>query len=198
MGKKHGGYRFCVDYRLLNSQCIFDAYSLPLINDSLQNLASHGSLKFMSSMDLQQGYMQVEMHPDSKERTAFCSRRGLFQFTRMPFGLRNAPALFQRLMEYVLRGLQFTSCLVYLDDILVFSSSLKAHIHDLECVFDRLRSAGLKLKSSKCFFAKREITYLGHKISAEGIKVDPEKTKAVEEYPVPTNVTETRAYLGLT
>ena len=193
--KKDGTMRFCVDYRRLNAITIRDAYPLPRIDDSLDTLA--GS-RWFSTMDLVSGYWQVQMAPEDREKTAFSTHRGLFQFTVMPFGLCNAPGTFERLMEVAMRGLQWTSCLVYLDDIVVFSRDFKGHLQRLGEVLGRLEAAGLKVKPSKCRLVRGEVAFLGHVVNAEGISTDPSKVEAVRGWPTPgTSLTEVRSFLGL-
>ena len=144
------------------------------------------------------GYWQVEMNSSSKEKTAFVTHSGLYEFTTMPFGLCNAPGTFQRLMECVLRGLTWQIALIYLDDVLVYSRTFDDHLQHLRLVFDRFRTAGLKLKPSKCHFGQKQVNYLGHVITRDGIQPDPEKIKVVQEYPVPRTVKDVRAFMGLT
>lgn len=191
--KKDGGTRLCVDYRQLNAVTLKDAYPLPHIADTLEALSG---AKYFSTMDLSSGYWQVGVHPDDQHKTAFTSHRGLFEFRVLPFGLCNAPATFERLMEFVLAGLIGTSCLVYLDDIVVFSRTFEEHISRLTEVLTRLRQAGLKLKPGKCFLFRREIVYLGHVVSKEGIATDPSKTAAMDKYPPPKNVQELKQFIG--
>ena len=192
--KKDGSVRFCVDYRKLNSITKRDVYPLPRIDDSLATL-SEG--RWFSTMDLTSGYWQIPVDEESREKTAFISVSGLYEFNVMPFGLSNSPATFQRFLDVVLAGLKWKSLLVYLDDICVFSSSFEQHKTDVEEVFVRLRKAKLKLKPSKCHFFQRQIKYLGHIISAGGILPDPDKLKAIERMPVPTNVSTLQSFLGL-
>ena len=192
--KKDGTMRFCVDYRRLNSATIKDAYPLPRIDDSLDTL---GGSRWFSTMDLVSGYWQVAMAPEDREKTAFSTHRGLFQFTVMPFGLCNAPGTFERLMEVAMRGLQWTSCLVYLDDIVVFSRDFGDHLERLGEVLTRLTDAGLKVKPSKCTLARKKVAFLGHVVSEEGVATDPAKVEAVRTWPVPETLTEVRSFLGL-
>ena len=194
--KKDGSLRFCIDLRHLNNRTIKDAYSLPRIEETLDCL---NGAKIFTSLDLKSGYWQVEMEEESKPLTAFTvGPLGFFECERMPFGLTNAPATFQRLMESCLGDLHLNWCIIYLDDIIVFSETPKEHIKRLRGVFQKLASAGLKLKPNKCEFFKKKITYLGHVVSEEGIEVDPKKTEAVKNWPVPETVTDVRSFLGFT
>ena len=157
--KKDGSLRFCIDVRGLNAVTKTDLYL--------------GRAKFFSTLDLAAGYWQVQVHPDSVEKTAFITHQGLYEFAVMPFGLKNAPAVFQRLMQRVLMGLNpvdgpgFVS--VYLDDILVFSETFEEHLEHLRQVIERLSGAGLKLKPSKCHSIYQRVEYLGHLITPSGI-----------------------------
>ena len=193
--KKDGGVRFCVDYRKLNRITKLDEFPLPRIDDTLDLLSG---ARYFTTLDLASGYWQVAMEPSSKEKTAFTTYSGLYQFKKMPFGLVNAPATFQRLMEVVLAGLARTVCLVYLDDILVIGKTLAEHNANLTKVLDRIQSAGLRLKPKKCQIAREEVEYLGHVVSAEGVGTDPKKLEAVRQYPTPTDVKTLRSFLGLT
>ena len=192
--KKDGSTRFCVDYRKLNDITKKDAYAIPRIEDSINSLAG---AKLFSTLDLTSGYWQVELDDEAKDKCSFTSWHGLYTFRVMPFGLCNAPATFQRLMENVLAGLQFEILLLYLDDIIVFSNSVDQMIKRLTIVFQRLRTAGLKLKPSKCHLFQREVEYLGYKVSEQGVQTSDDKVKAIREWPTPTNVTEVRSFLGL-
>ena len=193
--KKDGSWRFCVDFRKVNSMTQKDAYPLPRIDEALEALT--GS-QFFTTLDLASGYWQVEMEEADRKKTAFSTREGHFEFNVMPFGLTNAPATFQRLMECVLAGLTYEQCLIYLDDIVVFSVTFDQHLERLKMVFHHLAEAGLKLKPSKCHFAKSEIRYLGHIVLRQGIQADPDKTSAMISFPVPSDIKELRQFLGLT
>ena len=192
--KKDGSLRYCIDYRKLNAVTIKDSYPLPRIDESLDSLSE---TKYFSTLDLASGYWQIGLDDDAKKKSAFCTTSGLFQFKVMPFGLTNAPATFQRLMERVLAGLQWQICLVYIDDVIIFSKTFDDHLADLSSVFGRLREAGLKLKPRKCFLFQHEVRYLGHIVCQEGIKTDPDKVKVVNEWPTPQNVTDVKRFLGL-
>ena len=192
--KKDNSVRFCIDYRKLNKITKKDVYPLPRIDDSLNAL---GRARYFSSFDLASGYWQIPMNPVDQEKTAFVSHHGLFEFSVMPFGLCNAPATFQRFMDNSFGGLKWKSCLIYLDDIIVFSSTFEDHLKDLKEVFIRLQEAGLHLKPSKCFICQKKLIYLGHEISAEGIAPDPKKIKALSEMRIPTDKNQLRTFLGL-
>ena len=192
--KKDGRLRFCIDLRKLNLRTVKDSYALPRIESVLEHLV--GACIF-STLDLKAGYWQVELDEDSKPFTAFtCGPLGFFQCDTMPFGACNAPATFQRLMENCLGDLNLSWCLVYLDDIIIFSSTPEEHLERLEAVFQKLGAAGLKLKPSKCNFFREEIQYLGHIVSKDGISTDPKKVEAVVNWRPPTTVTEVRRFLG--
>ena len=192
--KKDGRLRFCIDLRKLNNRTVKDAYSLPRIETLLDTFL--GSTIF-TTLDLKAGYWQVEMAEECKAFTAFtCGPLGFYECETMPFGATNAPATFQRLMHNCLGDLNMTWCAVYLDDIIVFSDNPKDHIVRLEAVFQKLASAGLKLKPSKCFFFKEEIDYLGHLVSGKGVATSPKKIEAVTKWPVPQTVYDVRSFLG--
>ena len=192
--KQDGSFRFCIDFRKVNAVTRKDAYPLPRVDDTLDTLA--GS-KWFSTLDLLSGYWQVEVSPDDRDKTAFCTHEGLFEFKVMPFGLCNAPATFQRLMDAVLAGLKWSSCLVYLDDIIVPGATFEAHLANLCAVFDRLKEAGLKLKPRKCHFCLKKVHYVGHIVSADGVQTDPQKTEQVSTWPTPISQKEVQQFLGL-
>lgn len=185
--KKDGSIRFCVDYRRLNNITRKDVYPLPRIDDALDCLQG---AEFFSSLDLRSGYWQVPMAEPDRPKTAFVTPDGLYEFNVMPFGLCNAPATFERMMDSVLRGLKWHICLCYLDDIVVFSANFETHLSRLEQVLQCLTAAGLQLNFKKCRFGARKLTILGHVVSKEGISPDPAKLRAVAEYPKPTTLKE--------
>ena len=191
--KKDGSMRFCINYRKLNEVTRKDAYPLPRIDVTLDTL--HGSHWF-TILDLLSGYWQVQVEEADKEKTAFCTPEGLYHFRVMPFGLCNAPATFQRLMDFVLSGLQWSQCSVYLDDIIVLGHSFETHLQNLDSVFQRLWEAGLRLKPAKCAFFREEVQYLDHVISRQGVATDPEKVAKVATWPVPTSRREVQQFIG--
>ncbi|CAL9687717.1 unnamed protein product [Knipowitschia caucasica] len=191
--KKDGSLRLCVDYRLLNSKTRKDAFPLPRIEETLDSLS--GAVWF-STLDLASGYNQVPVTEADRPKTAFCTPFGLFEFNRMPFGLCNAPGTFQRLMQRMFGDQQGQSLLLYLDDIIVFSSSVEQHLQRLEVVLGRLRTEGLKVRLEKCSFFQREVGYLGHVISDQGVSTDPKKIEAVSQWKRPQNAPELRSFLG--
>lgn len=192
--KKDGSTRFCIDYRRLNDVTLKDSYPIPRIDDSLDTLG--GSVWF-STLDLASGYWQVEMEEADKEKTAFVTHGGLYQFKVLPFGLCNAPSTFERLMEKVLSGLQWQTCLVYLDDIIIFGRSFEEHMARLGEVFQRLKGAGLKLSPKKCDLLKHKVHFLGHIVSSEGVATDLSKVADVKDWPRPNSVRDVRGFIGL-
>ena len=193
--KKDGTWRFCVDYRKLNEITEGDSYQLPLIEDILDSL---GGSRFFSTADLKSGYWQIEMYPEDKKKTAFgIPGLGLYEFCVMPFGLKGAPACFQRLMEKVLRDVIWKKCLVFLDDILIFGSTFEASLSNLRQVLSCLKRTGLRLKPQKCKFFRKRVEFLGHVISAEGVSCAQDKIACVRDWPAPCNLKDLRAFLGL-
>ena len=186
--------RVVVDFRKLNDLTIGDSFPLPNITDILDQL---GNAKYFTTLDLASGYHQIPMIEEDKPKTAFSTPYGHYEFNRMPFGLKNAPATFQRLMNSVLTGLQGLKCLVYLDDIVVYGASLEDHNRRLKEVLKRLRENNLKLQPDKCEFLRKEVIYLGHIISENGIQPDPSKLKAIKEFPTPKKVKDIQSFIGL-
>lgn len=192
--KRDGSLRFCIDFRKLNSKTVKDAYALPRMEEALEAMAG---CSWFSTLDLKSGYWQVEIDEPDKAKTAFTvGPLGFFECNRMAFGLTNAPATFQRLMEHCMADINFKKCIVYIDDIIVYSRSFDEHLERLEAVFARLEQYGLKLKPSKCSFFKEKVKYLGHIISVDGIETDPEKVSAIRDWPVPENLGQLRTFLG--
>ena len=192
--KKDGRLRFCIDLRKLNNRTVKEAYSLPRIESILDSL---GGAQIFSTLDLKAGYWQVEMAEECKAYTAFtCGPLVFYECDTMPFGATNAPATFQILMHDCLGELNMNWCIVYLDDIIIFSDTKEEHLKRLEAVFQKLCAAGLKLKPSKCFFFREEIEYLGHVVSGKGISTNPKKIEAVSKWPTHKTVYDVRSFLG--
>ena len=192
--KKDGSLCLCVDFRLVNKLTLKDSYPLPHIDDSIDAL--WGS-KWVSTLDLASGYWQVPMAKKDVEKTAFATPFGLYQFKVMPFGLANAPATFERMMERVLSGLLWETCLIYLDDVIVVSKTFEEHIVRLHQVLTRLRNAKLKLSPTKCKLFRQQVEYLGHVVSKDGVGTDPKKIEAIASWPTPRNQKEVRSFVGL-
>ena len=182
--KKDRSTRFCIDYMRLNNITTKDAYPLPNIDESLSQL--NGS-RWFCTLDMNAGYWQVGLDPEDKYKTAFTTRHSLYEFNVMPFGLCNAQATFERLMDTILSGLQWQVCLIYLDDIIVYGKTFGEMLKNLEQVFDKLVDAGVKLKARKCTLFSEEVKYLGHVISSKGIETDPDKISVVRNWPQPSS-----------
>ena len=192
--KKDNSLRFCVDYRRLNNLTKKCAYGIPRPQDIFDRLSN---AQWFSSLDLKSGYWQLEVDPDSRQYTSFTAGPlGFYQFVKMPFGLCNAGSSFQRMMESCMGAENLSSCLLYLDDIVVFSETIEEHIERLGRVFDRLRECGLKVNPKKCHLFKQKIQYLGHWITSEGISTDNDKVAAVKNWPIPKSREELKRFIG--
>lgn len=187
-------WRIVVDFRKLNEKTIDDKYPIPNITDILDKL---GKCMYFTTLDLASGFYQVEMNEADIPKTAFNVEHGHYEFLRMPMGLKNSPSTFQRVMDDVLRGLQNDICIVYLDDIVVLGTSLQEAINNLEKVLQRLRMSNFKIQMDKSEFLKLETNYLGHIITREGIKPNPDKITAIEKYPIPETTKQIKQFLGL-
>ena len=192
--KKSGEIRLVVDYRRINAVTRKDSFPLPRIDESLDALCG---ANFFTTLDLTSGYYQVAMDENDRNKTAFTCPFGLYEFNRMPFGLTNAPATFQRLMNSVMSDFIFSILLVYLDDLLVYSSTFDKHLAALDQVMQRLREVGVKLNPEKCEFGRRKVGFLGHVVSSEGLATDPSKITAVADWPTPKTARDVRSFLGL-
>jgi hypothetical protein len=191
---KGDGWRMCIDYRKLNAVTKKEVYAIPRIDDVLDSLSNK---VYFSTLDLASGYFQIPMAESAKEKTAFVTWDGQFQYNVMSFGLVNAPSTFQRCMNTVLAGLLWKSVQVYIDDIIISSLTFEDHISDLVEVFDRLRLANLSIKGSKCQFACSEVEYLGHLVSREGVRANPKKVELISDWDVPTTEANLHSFLGL-
>lgn len=187
-------WRLVIDYRKLNENTIDDRYPIPNINDILDKL---GKCNYFSTIDLASGFHQIEINKNDIPKTAFSVENGHYEFLRMPFGLKNAPSTFQRVMDNVLHDLQGNICLVYMDDIIIYSTSLQEHINHIKLVFERLRNANLKIQIDKSQFLQKEVAFLGHIVTPQGIKPNPDKLRAIKEFPLPKTTREIKSFLGL-
>lgn len=191
-GKKK--FRLVIDYRKLNEHTVEEKYPLPRIEEILDNL---GKCMYFTTLDLAQGFHQIGMDKDSIEKTAFTVNHGHFEYLRMPFGLKNAPATFQRMMDEILRDYLYKFCFVYMDDVVIFSKSLSEHLDHIRIIFKKFREVNLKIQLDKSEFLSKEVAFLGHLITPEGIKPNPSKISAIKNYPLPKTQKEIKAFLGL-
>lgn len=193
--KKDGTLRFCIDYRRLNAITIPDTYPLPRMDDSIDSL---GNAKVFTTLDALWGYWQVPLAEQDRDKTTFTSHMGTYRYTRMPFGLRNAPATFQRALDVILSEVKWRFCLVYIDDIIVFSNDNETHLDQLDHVMTLLEEAGVKLKLKKCFFFRGSVEYLGHVISPGALSTSPDARaiQGVAEATFPEDIKQMRSFLG--
>uniref|UniRef100_A0A8C5LM99 ribonuclease H n=1 Tax=Leptobrachium leishanense TaxID=445787 RepID=A0A8C5LM99_9ANUR len=190
--KKDGTTRFCVDYRRLNEHTVTDAYPMPWVDELLDRIAQG---HFLTTIDLCKGYWQIPLAEEGVPKSAFITPFGLYQFWVMPFGMKNAPATFQRIVDHLLEGMQdFTSA--YLDDIAIFSNTWEDHLQHLRAVLDRLGPAGLTVKPDKCHVGMSEVQYLGHRVGGGRQRPEPAKVEAVAQWPTPRTKTQVLAFLG--
>jgi len=192
--KKDGTWRFCVDFRRLNAVTQKDRYPLPRVDESLDAL---GKAKYLTTFDLTQGYWQIPLAEEDKHKSAFSTRGGHYEFNVLAMGLTNSGPTFQRNMEIILSGLNWKSCLVYVDDIIIFSATFEQHMKDIEAVLQRLREANLQIRTSKCQFCRKEMPYLGHIVSQGKVKLDPAKVEVIRNWKEPKTVSDLRAFVGL-
>ncbi len=189
--KKDGRLRFAVDYRQLNSLTTIPAYPMPRVDACIDSL---GDSAWFSTMDLRAAFWQVKQSEEDAPKTAFITRTGCYQFTRLSFGLSGSPGLFQRLADLIFIGLTWDALLVFLDDIIIFGRTVEEHLNRIEQVFQRLSRANLKITPAKCHFFKREVNFLGFRISQKGVQTDPDKTTAVASWPTPKNAKQLRSF----
>ena len=192
--KKDRTWRCCVDYRALNSVTKRDRHPLPLIQDIFDQL---GGAKVFTTLDLKAGYWQLPLHTNSISKTAFVCHLGQYEFLRQPMGICCGPPVYQREMQKALEGLVGSCVLVYLDDLVIYSNSIQEHAKHLRLVCDRLRAYGLTLKKEKCSWAQEEVELLGYIISAEGVRANPDKVRAIADLPQPKTTKEVRSLLGM-
>ena len=194
--KPDGTSRFCSDLREMNKILEEDTYPLPLISDVMDAVGSAKATVF-SCLDLRSAFWQVPVHPDSQQYLTINTYLGKFCFKVLPFGLHSSPAAFQRVMNTILRGIVWDFAIPFIDDIIVYSKDLESHFDHLIQIFERLRSAGLKLKPTKCSFILKEVKYLGHIISKDGLQVDPKKVSSIKDFETPNSVTKVKSFLGM-
>lgn len=185
-------WRVVIDYRKLNEKIKDDKFPLPNISEILDSLS--GAIYF-THLDLSQGYYQLELDPSSRKYTAFVTDKQ-YHMKRLPMGLKTSPSAFSRLMTVAMSGLHYDKCLIYLDDLICFGRNLETHNKNLTDIFQRLRKVNLKINPEKCQFLKKQLLYLGHVVSSKGVLPDPEKTKSVQNFPVPSNADETRRFVA--
>lgn len=190
-GKKK--YRMVIDYRKLNAKTIEDRYPTPRIDLILDNL---GKCTYYSTLDLAQGYYQIEMDPGSIEKTAFAVNNGFYEMLRMPMGLKNSPSTFMRVMDNIFRDYLYKFCFIYMDDLVCFSKSLDEHLQHLQLIFKKLREFNLKIQPDKSEFLRKEVAFLGHVITPHGVKPNPDKIAAVTKFPIPKTPKQIKSFLG--
>ena len=192
--KKDQTYRFCVDFRALNACSIRDMQPIPRIDSCLEALAG---ASWFTTLDMRSGFFQVKIREEDAKKTNFITRNGAFSFKVMPMGLCNSTATFQRLMNIVMAGLTYESCLVYLDDVIIFANSVEEHLERLKVVLERFRKASLKIRADKCHVLQKEVNFLGFRVNQHGVGTQRSKVEAIINWPTPRNLKETRSFVGL-
>ncbi len=193
--KKDGSRCFCGDYRPLNAQTRRDSFPMPLVEDVISQL---GNSSWFTALDLQSGFWQIRMAPEDMKKTVLITKTGLYDWTVMPFGLKNATITFTRTMSEVFKDLGSNFLKVFVDDLNVHSENWEEHLQHLGIVLYKLREVNLKLNPNKCCFAAKSITFMGHVVSEQGTKPNPGKIEAVLHFPQPKTVTNVKSFLGLT
>ncbi|CAM4569383.1 unnamed protein product [Caretta caretta] len=191
--KKDGSVRFCVDYWKLNAITVSDAYPMPRPDELLDKL---GGARYLTTMDLTKGYWQVPLDADARLKSAFITPLGLYEFLTLPFGLKGAPATFQRLVDQLLRGME-SFAVAYIDDICVFSQTWEDHVSQVRQVLDRLQGAGLTVKAEKCKVGMAEVSYLGHRVGSGRLKPEPAKVEVIRDWPAPHTKKQVQAFIGM-
>jgi hypothetical protein len=179
--KAGGTYRAVVDFRALNKRISIESVPLPDIHSAFHWFAG---AKYFTTLDLNQAYHQIPLSEASKPLTAFCTDWNLYQFSKVPFGLATGAQVLTRLLDRVFHDIKFKFVYHYLDDLVIYSESYDQHLEHVRIVLDRLRSAGLTVKPEKVTFATQEISFLGHVVSSTGVHIDPERTRAIRDFPL--------------
>lgn len=187
-------YRMVIDYRKLNKETIRDRYPIPEINEILPQI---GKNKLFSVLDLKSGFHQILLRESDREKTAFSINNAKYEFTRLPFGLKNAPSIFQRALDDILREHIGKICFIYMDDIIIFAEDEDSHLKNISTIFETLEKANIKVQLDKCEFLKKEVEFLGFIISDSGIKTNPKRVEAIEKFPLPLTLKDLRSFLGL-
>lgn len=188
-------YRIVIDYRKLNEVTIDDKFPIFNQNSLLDKL---GRAQYFTTIDMSKGYHQISINESDRHKTAFVTPHGLYEFNRMPFGLKNAPATFQRLMNDILRDYINKTCVVYLDDILIFSTTLPEHTIAIKNILKILQEKNLKIQIDKCNFMKKETEFLGHILTKNSLKPNPDKIKVIEKLEIPRTTKQIKSFLGIT
>ena len=183
--KPGGVYRAAVDFRLLNKRIAIEPVPLPDIQSAFHWFAK---AKYFSTLDVKQAYHQIPLAQSSKPLTAFCTDWNLYQYTCVSFGIAKDAQVLTRLLDHVFQDLKFDFVYHYLDDVVIYSKSFEAHLEHIRLVLDRLRPAGLTVKPEKVVFANQEIVFMGHLVSPAGVRIDPERTRVIREFPVPCDI----------
>ena len=191
--KKDGTLRLCIDYRQLNKVTKPDRYPMPNLRDSVFGLHKK---RYFTSLDLVKGYYQVPLDPESREFTAFSTKKGHYHFKKLSFGLRNCPSAFMREMNLIFNKFG-NDVIIYIDDILVVSENFNEHVKLVNKVMNTLKAYGLKIKVSKCKFFQQEVEFLGHKVGRNGISKSKSYVEQVKAFPKPETVTELKRFLGM-
>ena len=193
--KKDGGKRLCIDFRPLNAITIDDKMPMPRIQDVLDRLQG---ARYFTTLDVAWGFWHIEMHPNSVEKTAFVTNEGHYEWLVLPFGLKNSPSTFQRTLQHILGPLLYSGAINYMDDIIIYSDTFESHLRLLADVLHRLQEHNVKLKLSKCSFARTSVAYLGHIIEHNSVKPSTDKVQAIRDFPVPGTLRQCRQFVGLT
>jgi hypothetical protein len=192
--KPGGGYRMVVDYRLLNKKIVFDAFPMPNVECAFANFAK---AKIFSVLDLNSAYYQIPLSAKSRKATAFCTPFGLYEFNKLPMGISVGCQVLSRVVDSLLGDLKGKFVYNFMDDLVVYSSSFEEHLVHLREIFARLEKAGFTLNQEKLHLARQEITFLGHLVSAQGIRILPERVEAIRNFPSPRNLKAVRRFLGM-